>query len=101
MSNMNQTTRLVFPCYVYNWLLTGSDNHTILRSPGNFYANFVASYLKEDFEVVFATSEPDPNITTLPELQTMYDGKADLCFDTYYYRQDRNKFVDFLFPVKV
>ena len=64
-------------------------------------AQLLGEKLNESIEMVFASSVPDPNVTTLWEIQTIHEGHADLSFEMFYYRQDRNKFIDYLYPLKV
>ena len=101
---MENATRIAFPCYPYNWIEVGETNVASLRSPGNFYANLLAPTLAElnqSIEIVYASSDADPNITSLSEIQTLYEGKADLAFDNYFYRHDRQQVISYLYPVRV
>ena len=101
---MVSATRVAVPCYPYNWVENGKNNTTSVRSPGNLFASLLApslAKLNQSVEMLLATSEPDPNITNLPEIQARYDGVADLSCENDFYTHERQEIISYLYPVRV
>ena len=53
------------------------------------------------FEILDELPEPDLNLTDVPEIQALYDGKADMSVDMYALEYRRYRLVDFINPIEV
>ena len=54
-----------------------------------------------DIEMAMNISVPNANLTKLGRLQTLYDNKSDVDLGLYYIDEDRNKIIDYGFPIGV
>ena len=99
------TTKLSIECYPYNWVEYSLPNGTQqIRSPHSIYAHLLSSTLEKlnsSIEFVSPTSQPQKNVTTLAEIQSLIDGVTDMSFEMFFYRHDRAKLIDYIYPFKV
>ena len=104
---MSPSTRVTFPCYAYAWSRPSSNTGQqgwLYYNPQMIAHNLLRPALEtmgSGFEILDELPEPDLNLTDVPEIQALYDGKADMSVDMYALEYRRYRLVDFINPIEV
>ena len=103
---MSVSTRVGFPCYAYSWSKPSPNSGPgwVYYNPNMIVHNLLRPALEtmgSGLEILDEFPEPDLNLTDIPEIQAIYDGKADITGDMYALEHSRYRLVDFINPTEV
>ena len=106
VSKMSKKVRVNFDCSPgLNWsTMDPSGNGTIFHDIFSVGFDLVQDFLRKKdtgIQMVMNLSTPDPNITTVHRLQTLYEGRSDLDLGLFFLDDKRNRIIDYGFPSNV
>ena len=104
---MSNVTRLAMGCMPYMWSESSISGTNVSTTFYNSYLEHfnllrpLLSKIGSDLDIVTELSEPNAKFTSLADVQTLWEGRADLSLEMYALRHDRFQLIDYLIPYRV